>query len=356
MRALFLPQTAERGPSSRYRVYQLLPRLRQLGIDCDVSPGIDAALYDDIYRRRTRSKVAAFCAIWQRRRADIQRASDFDVVVVQKGFFPGLYAGMERQIAARRPVVFDFDDAIWLPRQGGNPILRRLHREGTVREILRCATAVIAGNEFLADYARQFAGHVAVVPSAVELARYRHGTGPTVGWIGSRSTMPYLQPLGAVFRELNLTPRIIAAGNPAVLGFPVDFRPWQLETEVDELAGLGIGIAPLPDNPWERGKCGVKILQYMACGLPVVATPVGVQRELVRDGVTGFHATTSAEWRDRLRQLLGDAALRQRLGDAGREVVAQCYDVPVAAARVAKVLLASAQTHGMTGSENRKSA
>jgi len=339
MRALFLPQTAERGPSSRYRVYQLLPRLRQLGIDCEVSPGIDAALYDDIYLRRTRSKAAALRAIWHRRCADLQRTTDFDVVVVQKGFFPGLYAGLERQIAARRPVVFDFDDAIWLPRQGGNPILRRLHREGTVQEILRRATGVIAGNEFLADYARQFAGTVTVVPSAVELARYRRGAGTTVGWIGSRSTLPYLRPLAPVFQELGITPRVIAAGIP---DFPADFRPWQLETEVAELAGLGIGVAPLPDNQWERGKCGVKILQYMASGLPVVASPVGVQRELVRDGVTGFHATTPAEWRDRLRQLLADAALRQRLGDAGRELVAKYYDVPVAAARVAKVLLASA--------------
>ena len=339
MRALFLPQTAERGPSSRYRVYQLLPRLRQLGIDCDMSPGIDAALYADIYLRHTRSKTAALRAIWQRRRVDLQRATDFDVVVVQKGFFPGFYAGLERQIAAHRPVVFDFDDAIWLPRQGGNPILRRLHLEGTVQEILRRATAVIAGNEFLADYARQFAGNVTVVPSAVELARYRRGAGTTVGWIGSGSTLPYLRPLAQVFQELGITPRVIAAGTP---DFPADFRPWQLETEVDDLAGLGIGVAPLPDNQWERGKCGVKILQYMACGLPVVAAPVGVQRELVRDGVTGFHATTPDEWRDRLRQLLADAALRQRLGDAGRELVAQYYDVPVAAARVAKVLLASA--------------
>ncbi|MEI8064488.1 MAG: glycosyltransferase family 4 protein, partial [Verrucomicrobiota bacterium] len=212
-----------------------------------------------------------------------------------------------------------------------------LHREGTVQEILRRATAVIVGNEFLADYARQFAGNVTVVPSAVELARYRRGAGTTVGWIGSRSTLPYLRPLVPVFQQLGITPRVISAGSP---DFPSDFRSWQMETEVDELAQLGIGVAPLPDNPWERGKCAVKILQYMACGLPVVASPVGVQRELVRDGVTGFHATTSTEWRDRLQQLLADAALRQRLGTAGRELVAQCYNVPVVAARVAKVMLA----------------
>ena len=339
VKVLCLTQGPVAAPSSRYRVYQLLPHLRAHGLDCVVSPGLDDDAYRRLYQTAGGSRLAAFTAIRRQRRQDLQRVPDFDLVWIQKGIFPGLTASFERQIAARRPVVFDFDDAIWLPRQGGNPILRRLHREGTVQEILRRATAVIAGNEFLAYYAHQFAGNVTAVPSAVEMARYRRGAGTTVGWIGSRSTLPYLRPLAPVFQELGITARVIAAGTP---DFPSDFRPWQMETEVDDLASLGIGVAPLPDNQWERGKCGVKILQYMASGLPVVASPAGVQRELVRDGVTGFHATTPDEWRDRLRQLLADAALRQRLGDAGRELVAQYYDVPVAASRVAKVLLASA--------------
>ena len=353
VKVLCLTQGPLAAPSSRYRVFQLLPHLKTHGLDCVVSPALDDDTYRHLYQTTGGSRLAAFAAIRRQRRQDLQRVPDFDVVWIQKGIFPGLSAGIECKIAARRPVVFDFDDAIWLPRQGGNRVLRLLHREGTVREILRCATGVIAGNEFLADYARQFAGNVTVVPSAVELARYRRGTGTTVGWIGSRSTLPYLRPLSPVFQQLGITPRVIAAGTP---DFPADFRQWRLETECDELAQFGIGVAPLPDNPWERGKCGVKILQYMACGLPVVATPVGVQCDLVRNGVTGFHATTPAEWRDRLRQLLADAALRQRLGAAGRELIAQYYDVSVAASRVAKVLLASAQTTGMTGSENRKSA
>ena len=325
------------APSSRYRVYQLLPHLKTHGLDCVVSPALDDDTYRRLYQTTGGSRLAAFNAIRRQRQQDLQRLSDFDLVWIQKGIFPGLTASLECQIAARRPIIFDFDDAIWLPRHGGNPILRFLHRESTVQKILRRAAAVIAGNNFLADYARQFSGNVTVIPSAVELARYRRGTGTAVGWIGSRSTLPYLRSLAPVFQQLGITPRVIAAGTP---DFPADFRPWQMETEVAELAQLGIGVAPLPDNPWERGKCAVKILQYMACGLPVVATPVGVQRELVRDGITGFHATTPAEWRDRLQQLLNDDALRQRLGNAGREVVAQSYDLPVVAAQVAKVLLA----------------
>ena len=340
VKVLCLTQGPVAAPSPRYRVYQLLPHLRQHGIEVTVSPALDDDTYRRLYQTAGGSRLAAFAAIRRQRQQDLQRVLDFDLVLIQKGIFTGLTASFECQIAARRPVVFDFDDAIWLPRQGGNRILRRLHREGAVQEILRRATAVIAGNEFLADYARRFTGNVTVVPSAVDTMRYRQNTGTaTVGWIGSRSTLPYLRSLAPVFHELGITPRVIAAGMP---DFPADFRQWQIETEVDELAGLGIGVAPLPDNQWERGKCGVKILQYMASGLTVVASPVGVQRELVHDGVTGFLATTPIEWRDRLRQLIDDAALRQRLGAAGRALAAERYDVTVAVERVAKVLLANA--------------
>ena len=344
MKVLFLTQGPEAAPSSRYRVHQLVPHLRRLGIECVVSPALDDARYQHIYRDNG-SRLGAFAAIRRQRRADLRQLDNFDVVCVQKGAFPGLMSGIERQIATRKPMVFDFDDAIWLPRQGGNPLLRWLHRERTVQQILQQATAVVVGNEFLADYARRFNAAVTVVPSAVDVSRYPVAKGASlIGWIGSRTTLPYLQPLAPVFRELGVTPRVIAAGDPAALGFPVDFRRWGLDTECDELAQLGIGVAPLPDTLWERGKCGVKILQYMACGLPVVASPVGVQRELVRDGETGFLAATPDQWRERLRQLLGDAGLRQRLGAAGRALVAERYDVSVAAARVAKVLEASAQT------------
>jgi hypothetical protein len=258
---------------------------------------------------------------------------------VQKGVFPGLYSGFERKIAARKPLVFDFDDAVWLPREGGNPLLRALHRERAVQDILRCAAAVIAGNEFLAEYARRFNRSVTVVPSTIDVARYPHnGDSTIVGWIGSSTTLPYLKPLGPVFAELGVTPRVIASGNPSTLGFRVDFRHWRLETELNELAEIGIGIAPLPDTPWERGKCGVKVLQYMACGIPVVASAVGVQNRIIQHGENGFLVRTGAEWTERLRMLLADAAVRARLGAAGRRRVEEKFAVTCAAAQVAAVL------------------
>ena len=341
VKVLFLTQTGELGPSSRYRVYQLLPWLQKLGITSDVSAAIDDPLYRSLYLDSAArgSRLAAYQAAWRRRRADMHRVGEFDAVFVQKGVFPGLYSGFERRLAARKPLIFDFDDAIWLPRVGGSRPLRWLHRETAVQEILRCAAAVVAGNEFLAEYAARFNRHVTVVPSSISVEAYpKAAPSVVIGWIGSRTTLPYLKPLKTAFETLGTRPRIIASGDPAQLGFEVEFRPWRLETELEELSQIGVGIAPLPDTPWERGKCGVKILQYMACGIPVVASPVGVNQKIVAHGVNGFLATHPDEWTAALRRLIDDPELRQRLGVAGRETVKQHFHVQRAAEAINSVL------------------
>jgi hypothetical protein len=341
MKVLFLTQTCELGPSSRYRVYQLLPWLQKLGVECEVSPAIDEALYHRLYWDRSgrAARLAAFSATWRRRRHDLVRVRDFDVVFVQKGVFPGLYSGFEKKFAARKPLVFDFDDAIWLPRVGGQRVLQALHREAAVQDILRRAAAVIAGNNFLAEYASRFNKTVMVVPSSIPLENYPQAPNSRlVGWIGSRTTLPYLKPLKPAFEMLGITPRVIASGNPAQLGFETEFRPWRLETELSELSQIGIGIAPLPDTPWERGKCGVKILQYMACGIPVVASPVGVAPLIITHGVNGFLATHIEDWTPALHSLMTDAKLRQRLGAAGRTTVEKRFRVERAADAVHSVL------------------
>ena len=341
VKVLFLTQTSALGPSSRYRVYQLLPWLQKLGIECEVSPAIDDRLYRQLYLDSVvpGARRAALVEAWRKRRADLQRLDRFDAVFVQKGVFPGLYAGFERQIAARKPFVFDFDDAIWLPRVGGSRILRSLHRERAVQDILRCAAAVVAGNNFLAEYAARFNANVIVVPSSIDVGAYPHASNSSVvGWIGSRTTLPYLKLLQPVFKQLSIRPRVIASGDLRQLGFEVEFRPWRLETEMEELSQIGIGVAPLPDAPWERGKCGVKILQYMTCGIPAIASPVGVNAQIVVHGVNGFLAASIDEWQKSLTDLIADPKLRQRLGAAGRETVEKRYGIQHAAERVASVL------------------
>jgi glycosyltransferase involved in cell wall biosynthesis len=338
---LFLTQSTELGPSSRYRVYQLLPYLQELGIQCTVSPAIDDALYRQLYLDSggDSSRVSALTAAWRKRRDDLRRIDQFDAVLVQKGVFPGLYSGFERRIAARKPLVFDFDDAIWLPRVGGSRLLRTLHREQVVQDVMRRATAVVAGNDFLAEYASRFNRNVTVVPSSINANAYRRSTNSNVvGWIGSRTTLAYLKPLAPVLKQLDIKLRAIASGNPSQLGFDVEFRPWRLESEREELSQIGIGVAPLPDTPWEHGKCGVKVLQYMACGIPVVASPIGVHRQFVQHGVTGFLATNEAEWTQYLRELISKPDTRERMGAAARKAVTEKYDLRHAAQKVAATL------------------
>jgi hypothetical protein len=236
-------------------------------------------------------------------------------------------------------LVLDFDDAIWLPRVGGSRLLRVLHRETAVQDILRCAAAVIAGNDFLAEYAGRFNHNVTVVPSSIAAEAHKSmANSNMVGWIGSRTTLPYLKPLRPVFETLGVKPRVIASGDPSQLGFDVEFRPWRLETENEELSQIGVGISPLPDTPWERGKCGVKLLQYMACGMPVVASPVGANANIVTHGVNGFLATQTEEWTTALRRLVADPDLRRQLGAAGRETVATRFSVQRAAETITSVL------------------
>ena len=341
MNVLFLPQTCELGPSSRYRVYQLLPWLQTLGVTCEVSPAIDEALYRDLYLDSAGpgSRRAAFAAAWRTRRADLRRVGDYDAVFVQKGVLPGIYSGFEKKFAARKPLVFDFDDAIWLPRVGGSRVLRTLHREAAVQNILRGAAAVIAGNDFLAEYASRFNRHVTVVPTSIALEAYRPAANSgVVGWIGSRTTLPYLKQLKPIFETLGIKARIIASGDPSLLGFDVEFRPWRLETEMDELSQIGIGVSPLPDTPWERGKCGAKILQYMACGIPVVASPVGVNQTILTHGVNGFLARDAQDWTAALRTLITNPKRRRQFGNAGRETVEKRFAVQRAAEAVNTVL------------------
>jgi hypothetical protein len=390
MHILFLTQSGLLGPSSRYRVYQLLPELARLGINATVSPAMDDATYSGIYRQGggTWQKAAALRRGWQTRQADLRRLDQFDCVVSQNGFLPGI-ATVECAFACRKPLIFDFDDAIYLPRVGGNRLLRALHSESKVQQILACAAHVTAGNNVLATYARQFNPNVTIVPSSIDLGKYSSLTEHTeitenlphmtdasdcrnhdhprssaisavhfpdppsvspvnsvrdlsvasrIGWIGSASTLPYLKPLKPVFDALQVKPIVIAAGDPSILGYPVDFRPWTMETEMDNLRAIGVGLAPLPDTPWENGKCGVKLLQYMACGIPAVASPVGVHKDIIEHGVNGFLATTTNEWIGYLRQLMDNANLRCHLGQAARRTVEERYDVTSAAKQVAEVL------------------
>jgi glycosyltransferase involved in cell wall biosynthesis len=247
------------------------------------------------------------------------------------------------------PYVLDYDDAVFHLYDEHRSAAIRWALGGKHPSLMRRAALVVVGNGYLADCAeRAGARNVAVVPTAVDLDRYgaareaaQDGAPPRVGWIGQRSTADFLRPLAPLFERLAAAgkARFAAIGIDArALGLPMDGVPWSEDSEVHSIRGLDVGVMPLVDGPFERGKCGYKLVQYMACGLPVVASPVGVNRQLVEHGVNGFLATTNEEWRMALETLLSDAGLRRRMGRAGRRMVEETYCLQVTAPRIAGLL------------------
>jgi glycosyltransferase involved in cell wall biosynthesis len=217
---------------------------------------------------------------------------------------------------------------------------------------MRRAAVVVAGNDYLAEHARRAgAKRVEIIPTVVDDLRYPQATGSTnpaefrIGWIGAPVTVDYLLAVEPALKQLvsdgsSLT--VIGAESPFSGRFPVETRPWLETTEAAELARLDAGILPLPDEPFERGKCGYKLIQYMACGLPVVASPVGANVQIVEHGVDGFLANTQSEWITALETLRIDPALRRRFGTAGRARISARYSLGVTAPLLLETLESAA--------------
>lgn len=348
MKVLLLSRYERLGASSRMRFYQYLPALREAGIEVSVAPFFRDAYLAGFYRSGAKSPLETLAA-YARRFLVLTRLRDFDLVWVEAEILPWLPAWAEAWLAWRGiPYVVDYDDAIF-HRYDRHPraIVRRLL--GTkIDAVMRRARAVVTGNDYLAERAvAAGAGRVEILPTAIDLSRYpdRPATpGPrfTLGWIGSRTTAPYLDALRPVLAELvrDFGARVVLVGagtdGPSQPGF--EHRNWTEAGEVAEIQGFDVGIMPLPDTPWERGKCGYKLIQYLGCCKPVVASPVGANRRIVEPGVNGFLASTPAEWKSALLALRQDPGLRERLGRAGRARVEREFSTRVNAPRLAAIL------------------
>jgi glycosyltransferase involved in cell wall biosynthesis len=239
--------------------------------------------------------------------------------------------------AFSRRRVFDVDDAIYVrkPRRLGEPAGDSLWRRRKFAATCRWVDTVAAGNEVLAGVARRSAAEVTILPTSIDTAAYRtHAPGgavvPTIVWIGSPENLVYLEMIRAALTRLSarypaLTLRVICSRFPEWPGVNVERIPWSSATEADALAAADIGVMPLSDDEWARGKCAFKLLQYMAAGLPCVASPVGANTEAVLDGITGFHARSEADWEQALGRLLESSELRREFGGAGHAHVAARY-------------------------------
>lgn len=356
-RVLFLTKYTRAGASSRYRIFQYLPGLQSAGLECTVSPLFDGAYLKHKYANG-RASLRHVLAAFSRRLRAVLTVPRGAVVVVEYEVLPFFPALFERWLAWRCcRLVVDYDDALFHQYdQHANPWVRRL-LGGKIATVMRLADTVIAGNDYLASYARRAGARgVEVIPTVVDLARYpahQPSSGLavfTIGWIGSPSTARYLRDiapaLAAVCQGGRARVRLIGSGPIDLCGVPVEVLPWREDTEVDEIRRFDVGIMPLPDEPWARGKCGFKLIQYMACGLPVVASPVGVNSEIVENGVNGSLATTTADWVQALEALRSDVDLRQRMGIAGRKRVEVSYCLGVTAPRLVSLLQSVANKTG----------
>ncbi|HIO50410.1 TPA: glycosyltransferase [Candidatus Poribacteria bacterium] len=347
MRVLLLSRYGRLGASSRVRSFQYLPFLELKGWQVDVRPLFSDNYVRSLYNGKSRGLevLAGYC----RRLKDLVHAGQYDLIWIEKEAFPFMPALAEWLLAkVGVPYVVDYDDALFHRYDSHRRWLIRSILGRKIGSVMRYAALVIAGNEYLAEYARAVGAKcVEIVPTVVDLTRYEivHSDSNhplVVGWIGSPSTSHYLAVIAPVIESLSkeFDVRFVAVGasEESVCDLPMEAKPWSEETEIQSIRGFDIGIMPLVDDPWERGKCGYKLIQYMACGVPVVASPVGVNKDIVEPGGNGYLAQDLHDWAQALRRLMSDKELRQRLGDNGRQQVEARYSLQVQAHRLEKLM------------------
>lgn len=350
-RILALPKYDCLAASARHRYFAIEGYLSDAGIVVKYSPLLDDRYLHGFLQNGKKSLGRLLSGYWNRL-TELRSACEYDLLWIHFEALPYLPAWVEILLTSgTQPYVLDFDDALFHQYDQHNNLLVRKVLGGKIPELVRRAAGVIAGNEYIADMAeRAGCRRVAVIPTVVDLNRYdrikqhnnRRGQ-VRVGWMGSRSTAAYLGIVEPVLTELQRAGEIsgalvVGAAGLQAGGQSVSHRPWREETEVDDLMDMDIGIMPLRDSPWERGKCGFKLIQYMACGLPVVASPVGVNRKIVQHGANGFLAESNEEWREALKILAGDPLLRQVMGEMGRERVKSDFSLQKTAPRLVEFL------------------
>ena len=352
MRVLVLSRYGRVGASSRLRTLQFLPLLQSAGIFSETQPFFSDELLLAKYRMGRYQLGSLLHAYMMRVRQLLQR-HQFDLVWIEKEALPWLPAWFEQGLLRGVPYVLDYDDALfhnydlhssaWVRRLLG----RRIDR------LMAGACLVVGGNNYLARRARDAgAPWVEVVPTVIDLERYavKSPTGeqnavPRIVWIGSPSTVHYLTglagPLAALNRRVPFKLRVIG-GELQMAGVDVECVRWTEESEAESIAQCDVGIMPLLDSLWERGKCGYKLIQYMACGLPVVASNVGVNSEIVRHGENGYLASTSGDWVAALETLLQSPSQRAQWGAQGRHRVEEAYCIQKTGPLMAQLLRTAA--------------
>lgn len=359
LRVLALMSYPAEAAATRFRVQQLVGPLEAMGVEVDVRPLLDRATFAGLYERGDASRTA-----WRLGRAHVRRLRDVvaarsvDVVLLQReaALLGPPVVELLLDLMGRRPIVLDLDDPTWVAYD--SPTFGRLGRvlkwPGKADWLIDRAATVICGSRAIADHVEARGGTAVVIPTVVDTEVFkprpddaRHEA-PVVGWIGSHSTAPYLTGVAPALAEAagraTFKLLVVGAGTASieVPGVEVERRPWALEREVSDFQSLDVGLYPLVDDAWARGKSGFKAIQYLACGVPFVVTPVGATTDIGIAGTTHVEARTAAEWAAAVHGLVSDERQRRAMGAAGRAHALERYTVGQVATALADALRAAA--------------
>ena len=343
MNILFVvPYPEGEAPSQRFRFEQYFEILKEAGYTYRVSSFLDLETWTILYKPgNSLKKGLGILKGFLRRLLLLPRLHKYDWVFIHREaapLGPPLFEWLISQVF-RKKVIYDFDDAIWLPNTSEqNKLAAGLKWHHKVASICKRSAKVSCGNEYLASWARQFNSQVVLNPTTIDTLNLHnklkvHTDGRiTIGWTGTHSTLPYLKPLEGVLNKLaEKYPQVhflIISNQPPNLQIPrLEFRKWNKATEAEDLLLMDIGIMPLTHDKWSEGKCGFKALQYMAMGIPAVISPVGVNNQIIQQGKNGFLADNLEEWKDYLSRLIEDASMRQVMGRRARETVVAEFSV-----------------------------
>ena len=340
MNVLFIVPYPTEGPSNRFRVEQYLPELEREGIQYTVRPFYSSSFYKMLQKKGFYIRKLFYLVFFSfMRLLDVIRSLRYDIIFVHREAFPAKDYIFEAIFSKMGKVlIYDFDDSIFLKKPS------------KIKKILSIADSVIAGNSFLRDYALKFCKNINVLPTCIDADKYTPSLKPKnkdkviVGWMGTPSTSVYLSGIKKAFKILsnkkkNLEFQIIGASDPCVEeGVNFVNKRWSLDSEIKDLQEFDIGIMPMPDNDWTVGKCAFKIIQYMAVGIPAVASPVGMNKEVIKDGVNGFFASTCQEWCEKLSTLIESGDLRKNMGKNGRSTIEERYSLKINAPKFLDIL------------------
>ena len=359
MNVLLLSPYPIMAGSTRLRLHQYLPFLQAQGHRVTIWSFFNEADYRALYQNGNwPRKLLAFFAGTLRSWRLMLALPRYDVCVIHREVAPlgfGLFEFLTAKCARR--LVYDFDDAVFEPNvSAANRLFAFLKSPRKIPVLLARCDAAIAGNSYLEHYAKKFVRRTQQLPTPVDTQHFtphrKAESAPIViGWIGSHSTAPYLTLVREALQRLQLEMGeqlrlvFIGAGNFRVPDLDAEYQTWRLENEVEELRQFDIGIMPMPDNRWTRGKCGFKALLYMSVGLPVVCSPVGFNREIITPETNGLWAETATQWYEALHRLAHDVELRQRMGAHGRRLVEEKFSVEKCAPRFEAILREAVQSN-----------